>query len=525
MSLVLRDVSFSYDEDAAPALDAFSLVVPDGQRVAVLGCNGSGKSTLARLLNGLLVPQRGTVEVDSLATNEPANLPSVRRSLQVAFQNPENQQVGLTVFEDVAFGLANITVPTDEMVQRVREALAEVGLPLALDRPLASLSGGQLQRVALASVLALRPRYLVLDEVTSMLDPESRSHVLDSVRRAHAGGRISVIQITHHLDEVEDADRLVVLRDGRIAADGPPPGILGDHGLLAAAGLEPPYRWRLPSTVGKKTPGRPGTAKLDAALDDVTIHYDIPARWRRRPRRTPKGPSALQQTSLRLGGGIVAITGRSGAGKSTLVGALKGLRRPASGTVLIDGLDPWTTRSPELFDAIGYLLQRPEQQLFAPTVLQDVGFGLREDKEQRAKRYLEAVGLDPDVYGERSPFELSGGQQRRVALAGVLATAPRLLILDEPTAGLDLPSRTQVFQQMSDLRADGVGVVWISHQVTDILAVADRLVVLDSGTVVASGEPDVLLADPHLRAAQGWPLVPELDPAVEPGEALTRRVA
>lgn len=525
MSLILSDVRFGYDEGAAPVLDALDLTIPGGQRVALLGCNGSGKSTIARLLNGLLVPQRGRVEIDGLVTSEHSSLPDIRRLLQVVFQNPENQQVGLTIFEDVAFGLANISVPTGQMIDRVHEALAAVGLDLPIDRPLNSLSGGQLQRVALASVMALRPRYLVLDEVTSMLDPESRGHVLESMRRAHRSGGVGLVQITHHLDEVEDADRLVVLRNGRVEADGRPEDILGDHALLAEAGLEAPYRWRRSPTPLPAREDHPQEARLDAALDGVSIHYGAPARWRRKHRKPPTGRPSLDRASLRIGAEIVAIAGRSGAGKSTLVGALKGLRRPVEGAVALDGVDPWEARRPELFDAIGYLLQRPEQQLFAPTVAKDVAFGIREDPVERARAHLAAVGLDPDVYGERSPFELSGGQQRRVALAGVLAAGPRMLILDEPTAGLDLPSRTQVFRQMAALRAEGIGVVWISHQLTDILGVADRLIVLDGGTVVASGDPAVLLADPELRAANGWPLIPELDPGVEPGEALRRKVA
>ncbi len=531
--IVVDDVRFRYEPAAPEVVAGVSLSIDDGEHVALLGRNGSGKSSLARLLNGLHRPTGGAVRVDGLDVADPAQLPAVRRSVQMVFQTPENQQVGTTVFDDIAFGLANIAVPTAEMPDRAAAALAEVGLQVGLDRSVITLSGGELQRLALASVLALRPRHLVLDEVTAMLDPASRSQVLASIRRIRAESGLAVIQITHHLDEIEDADRAVVLNDGRVLAEGTVPEILADQALLARCGLEAPYRWRASGT--RRRVVRP---PIDPApvLELTGIGHDYAAQPRRRFGFRKPAPSStnpvLDGVELGLRGGeLVAIAGRSGAGKSTLLTILKGLLRPSAGSVAVRGVDPWAERQPELFDPIGYVFQHPERQLFAATVRADVGFGLRsaglsdEELAARVDASLQTVGLDPAEFGEHSPFALSGGQQRRVTFAGVFVTGPGVLILDEPTAGLDHPSRERLFGILADARARDLCVLWVSHRLEEILEHADRLVVLDRGRVAADGRPSEVLADELLRTRLGWPLLPELDPTIAEGCDRTRFLA
>lgn len=530
--IVVDDVRFRYEPEAPEVVAGLSLTVADGEHVALLGCNGSGKSTLARLLNGLHRPTGGTVRVDGLDVADPGQLPAVRRSVQLVFQTPENQQVGTTVFDDIAFGLANLAVPTAEMPARAAAALAEVGLEVEPNRSVTTLSGGELQRLALASVLALRPRHLVLDEVTAMLDPAGRAQVLAAIRRIRAEAGLAVVQITHHLDEIEDADRAVVLDRGRVLAEGAVAEILSDHELLARCGLEAPYRWR--AAVPRRLP--PETAAGGPVLDLAGVRHDYaaPARRRFRLRRPAPASTAavLEEVDLTLRGGeLVAIAGRSGAGKSTLLSILKGLLRPTSGSVAVRGVEPWTQRRPELFDPIGYVFQHPERQLFAASVRTDVGFGLShaglsdEEVAARVDQALWTVGLDPAELGDQSPFGLSGGQQRRVAFAGVLVTEPGVLILDEPTAGLDHPSRELLFGILDRARAGGLCVVWVSHRLEEILDHADRLVVLDEGRIAADGRPSAVLADELLRARLGWPLLPELDPAVAEGCDRTRFLA
>ena len=219
------NVSFSYDpHQLAPVIRDLDLRIPPGQHLALLGRNGSGKSTIARLVNGLYQPTRGSVRVDGYETSRPGELAAVRAAVQLVFQNPENQQVGTTVYEDIAFGLANRAVPTEQMEARARQALDKAGLDIDLNRDIRTLSGGELQRFALAGVLALRPRYLVLDEATSMLDPAGRARFLAGLARLTERGELGIIQITHHLDEIETADRAIVLIDGKMD--------LGEFGFL-----------------------------------------------------------------------------------------------------------------------------------------------------------------------------------------------------------------------------------------------------------------------------------------------------
>ncbi|HEY0189299.1 MAG TPA: energy-coupling factor transporter ATPase [Cellulomonas sp.] len=550
----LSRVRFSYSAPDGPEIvRGLDLAIAPGERVALLGANGSGKSTVARLVNGLNVATSGRVLVDGHDVSRPENLPPVRRLVQLVFQNPENQQVGTTVFQDIAFGLAGLGAPTGEMRGRAQDALETVGLDVGLDRDVLTLSGGELQRLALASVVALEPRYLVLDEITAMLDPAARATVLASVARLHRERGVGVVQITHHLDEVVDADRVVVVGDGVVQAEGSPAQIFADGPLLVRYGLRAPYRWQpqpsaaastaasagpSPSTTATSTTATGAPAEARVVARGVVHDYGVPTRGRRA--RATRRELARAADPLRLlarptltgvdlavrPGDLLALAGRSGAGKSTLVSILKGLLEPTLGTVHVDGTDPWAERDPAGFDRIGYVFQQPERQFFAVTVHDDVAFGLTaqhlppEQVDAIVAAALRRVGLDPDEVGQASPFALSGGQQRRAAFAGVLVGEPDVLVLDEPTAGLDEPSRAQLFAILDALRADGVAIVWVSHRLEEILEHADRLVVLDGGTVVADDDPATVIGDPAVRARLGWPLPDELDPDVERGAAL-----
>ncbi|MGO1537973.1 MAG: ABC transporter ATP-binding protein [Leucobacter sp.] len=513
----LDDVTFSYDAPfGEPQVRSVTLEIPHGQHVALLGSNGSGKSTLARLMNGLLVPQIGQVTVDGQVTAgagvDPAAGRRARAAVGLVFQNPENQQVGTTVYEDIAFGLANHGVQTDQMVERALQALDLVGLDIDLDRKITSLSGGQLQRQALASVLALEPRYLVLDEATSMLDPAGREQLLVALRGVKERVGIGIVQISHYLDEIVMADRAVVVIDGQIACDTTPKLLLSDPEMLSRAGLERPRTGV--SLIDLAIAARPGaTAKRGAqddapvfALRDATFTYD---RGRRKT-RAGSAPFALQATDFELWPGeLVAITGPSGAGKTTLLNLIKGVSKPTSGDIEVAGTDPWQRKHRGLFSEIGYVLQHPEHQLFATTVRGDIGFGLRgtglrpEQIATRAAEQLEKFGLSTDKL-EVSPFSLSGGQQRRVAMAGVFINYPRIILLDEPTAGLDSPSRDLLFETIHRERLEGAAVVWVSHRLEEIASHASRLVVLQSGRVIANDAPERVFGDTGLVARLGW---------------------
>lgn len=241
-------------------------------------------------------------------------------------------------------------------------------------------------------------------------------------------------------------------------------------------------------------------------LKDVSYAYGP-----KRNKRKPEGPRILDRIELVIEPGeTVALAGRSGSGKSTLLQLIKGFLEPAEGSLLLDGTAPYAAKRPELFDRIGYIFQYPEHQLFARTVREDIAFGLRsrklseEETDIKVREAMQAVGLDYEVYAERSPFELSGGEKRRAAIAGVIVLEPEVLILDEPTAGLDLPSRQGLFRLLERLNRTGTTILWVSHQLEEILAHAPRLLVLSGNRLLADGRPAELLSDPRVLEPLGW---------------------
>lgn len=247
--ITLRDVTFSYedlhdvnhDNMQKPALSQISLDIYPGEFVALLGRNGSGKSSLTRLLNGIELPSQGHVTVDGVATTDRHALQDIRRAVQIVFQNPENQQVGVTVGEDIAFGLSNIGYPQPDIVRRVAWAIQLVGLDADEERPVSQLSGGEKQKLALAAILALSPRYLILDESTSMLDPVARRQFVTTLLEIRAHTPFTLIYITHHVDEVMSADRWMLFHQGRLRAIAPPEELQTQLALLQECGVELPY--------------------------------------------------------------------------------------------------------------------------------------------------------------------------------------------------------------------------------------------------------------------------------------------
>lgn len=237
--VTVRDLTFRYEEGAKPALDNITLAIEEGSFVTVLGHNGSGKSTLAKLIGGILVPSGGTVEVCGLDTADEGTLDAIREQVGMVFQNPDNQIVSSVVEEDVAFAPENLGVPHDELVRRVREALSAVGMSEYAAHSTSLLSGGQKQRIAIAGILAMRPRMIVLDEPTAMLDPKGRKSIMEVLHRLVADG-MTVIHITHHMDEAVEADRVIVVDDGRILLDGTPHEVFAREDMLRNAGLTVP---------------------------------------------------------------------------------------------------------------------------------------------------------------------------------------------------------------------------------------------------------------------------------------------
>ncbi|NLE20351.1 MAG: energy-coupling factor transporter ATPase [Clostridiales bacterium] len=268
--LTVSDLEYRYDPESPPALTGVSFDVPRGQFLAVLGHNGSGKSTLAKLLNGLYLPTGGSVTVSGMDTREDRYTWDIRRTAGMVFQNPDNQLVATQVYDDVAFGLENIGVPTDEMPARIDEALRLTGMYDFRDRAPHLLSGGQKQRVAIAGILAMRPEALILDEATAMLDPQGRKEVLDTVRALNRDAGITVVWITHFMEEAALAGRVLVMDHGRVAMDGTPKAVFSQVDALRALRLDVPPMTRLARLLQERgVPARADILTVDEMVEEV----------------------------------------------------------------------------------------------------------------------------------------------------------------------------------------------------------------------------------------------------------------
>ena len=557
-----RGVSFSYD-GAVPALDGVDLNIEDGEFFCILGGNGSGKSTFAKHLNALLQPDAGAVRINGMDASDPELVYDIRSTAGMVFQNPDDQLVATLVEDDVAFGPENLGVPSAQIAQRVREALKGVGLVGFERHETHALSGGQKQRVALAGVLAMEPRVLILDEASSMLDPRGRKGLMKACRALHDRG-MTIVMITHFMEEAAEADRVAVFRAGRVAMLGTPGEVLTRADELAQLNLDMPASCCLGRTLRAKgvrvcaqvreadmvaeiaqayaersgtdiavQPSASDSRMLDnvspatdeAAASEPVIEishlshsYSLSARERRRwsKRSTaadasskralwgndPNSPWALRDVTLTVRRGeFLGLAGHTGSGKSTLVQHLNGLIRPQEGSVCALGLDLSNKKDAAAVKAkVGVVFQYPERQLFAESVAQDVAFGPRnlglpqDEVARRVASSLTRVGLDPAAIGDKSPFELSGGQQRRVAFAGVLAMEPEVLILDEPMAGLDPAARSDFLELIDRLHHGGLTVVMVSHSMDDLANCCDRIVVMNEGAVFAEGTPAQVFA-------------------------------
>lgn len=496
----LDHVTLRYGDSLA--LDDVTLEVCRGERVCVLGANGSGKSTLASVICGLLAPDEGDVELagHAVCTGGVPDLAAyrdARRQLGLVFQNPDDQIVTSVVADDVAFGPENLGVPRAQIAARVARELRRVAMEKYAHADPSRLSGGQRQRVCIAGALAMEPAVLVLDEPSSLLDVRGRAAIMRVMGRLAAAGA-TLVHVTHFMDEALAADRVIVMQHGHVALEGTPDEVFATKNaqVIEALGLEMPFEARLAAALRQAggaiaAPGAPSDEKpaapVPAAEPPAILARDLGFSY---------GPDAqaLDGVSLEVPvRATTAIVGQTGSGKSTLLRLLCGLEAADAGSLTVCGINAATKRGRcQVRRAVGYVMQHPERQLFAQTVAEDVAFGPRNqglsaaEVERRVAHALDLVGLADRR--DASPFELSGGQQRLAAIAGVLAMEPELLVLDEPTAGLDPRGRARLRALMTDLAAHGVTLLQVTHSMEDA-ARADHVVVLDQSHVLAAGTP------------------------------------
>ena len=565
-NIVVKDLSYQYtrrnenDEviETLSALSELNFSIEEGSFVCILGHNGSGKSTLAKLFNALQLPTEGTILVSGMDSREEKNIFPIRREVGMVFQNPDNQIIASVVEEDVGFGPENIGLPTDEIWQRVNNALSAVHMEAYRLKSPNHLSGGQKQRVAIAGTLAMEPKTIVLDEPTAMLDPSGRKEVLESVLELKRKKGISIILITHYMEEAVDADRILLMDSGKLVMDGSPREVFQNVERLKEYRMDVPLITELANKLQKKgfpiektilkkeeleeelfklkeegfvlqesftASELPGLSELSSkkpeAGDYIVEAEHLSAIFQE---GTAMESYALKDLSVKIRrGSLTAVIGHTGSGKSTLVQHLNGLIKAKSGEIFVSFREnPPLVKSgksflffkgkktviekkgrlslsEEGFDyralrfKVGLVFQYPEYQLFEETVLLDVMFGplnqgkSREDAEALAKDALASLGIGEELYA-KSPFELSGGQKRKVAIAGVLAMGPELLILDEPTAGLDPAGRDELFEEIAALRKNyAMTILLVSHSMDDVARYADEVLVLHQGELKLEG--------------------------------------
>ena len=521
VAATLLDVTFVHAKGVV-ALDHVSFSIPAGKRTCIVGANGSGKSTVASILSGLTAPDEGTVTFLGTTVVNDGQVDfeayqTIRPQLGLVFQNPEDQIICSVVADDIAFGLENLQVPSNQITPLVEEQITLGTLTEFASENPQMLSGGQQQRVAISGALVMKPQILILDEPSAALDVVHRNNVMGLVEKLRAAGK-TIVHVTHFMDEVVSADHVIALDDGRVAFEGTPEALFEQHELVECLHLEEPFAYQVAQALnnrgvvvckspsaqrmldeltgllataaqGARSARGAATAGCDAAggasesaavsVCDVTFSYQKPV---------------LKNISVDVQkGSHVAVIGSTGSGKSTLARLICALDTPDTGILCVTGLDTRQKQNRrKLHGIVGYVMQRPERQLFAQTVAEDVAFGPSNlslsacDITIAVNDALKLVGLSHKA--DASPFELSGGQQRLCALAGVIAMQPKVLVLDEPTSGLDPHYCSELRKIINAVLEDGCTVIELTHSMEDA-AETDQIVVLHEGDLVFSGTP------------------------------------
>ena len=477
-------------------------------------------------LNGVLTPAEGEISYRGTKITR-KTLKKLRQHIGIVFQDADNQIIASSVLAEVSFGPMNLKLPRSEVEERVNTALNYMNISQFKDRPPHYLSGGEKKRVSIADIIAMKSEIIIFDEPTAMIDPEGRKEVLKAIYDLNRLKHITIIYITHFLDEVSKADYLYVMKQGAITLEGSPETLFKMPDQLTENNLELPFEisfiaelrkkgLNIPKEIytkkqlleffkylqqeegflfsEKKVENQQKKCIAETEKEKGIVLKNISYQYKKRSAEETK--DALKDVSLSIKPGeFVAIVGKTGSGKSTLIQHLNGLLQPQSGQYFFEGQDIWSKKYDlkKLRQKVALCFQYPEYQLFEETILKDIAFGPKNlgfDKkkcEEKARYAMKLVGL-PAELEKVSPFLLSGGQKRRVALAGILAMEPEYLILDEPVAGMDAPGKRMLFQLLHHLNKDkGITIVLVSHNMDDVAAHADRVLIMEDGTLKMDG--------------------------------------
>ena len=556
----LTDVSFSYDKASERALSDVNLSIAPGEFVGVIGPSGAGKSTLAATLCGA-IPHHyrgsfyGAAHVDGRDTCE-ISLTNIARVVGSVAQDIDAQMVASVVEDELLFGLENFGVAHNRIEERMQRALDAAGIADLRHREIATLSGGQKQKVAIAAILALEPRVLVLDEPTAALDPVSSRMVFETLREVNRRAGVTVVVIEQMVALLSEfCERIVVMDEGRIALDGTPREVFAHAGELRRIGVDSPRVARVynslaarglvrgeepclnvaeaadmierlvsnrTSATGAPMPGAsagaPAPEPASTPGRPAVVPAPEPEPAAARPSATapvvlsvegasfayPGGGGAVRDLDLTVRAGeLVGVVGQNGAGKTTLTKLVNGLLKPQQGRVVSAGLDTRTTPVSAIAAHVATLFQNPDRQICKETVLDEVAFGLElhgttaAEARERAAAVIERFGLDP----ADAPFSLSRGQRQMVALASVVVLDPQLVILDEPTSGLDYRECMTVMETVRDMASRGSAVLMVCHDMEVVSDFAERLAVMADGRILERGMTGAVFADEPLMEA------------------------
>ena len=528
----VKNLSFWYMDSSRPALNKVNLKINAGETTLILGPSGCGKSTLALCLNGI-IPHRiqgrmeGEVIVDGMNTKE-RPLHELTQKVGIVFQDPETQFCTLYVEDEVAFGPENLCFPREEIDKRVSESLKKVHLLKYRKTRLDRLSGGEKQRVALASMLAMNPKIMIFDEPTSNLDPASTVEVFSMIREMSKDPEKTIILIEHKVDEIIDiVDKMVVMNsEGKVVDIGPPREIIGKIlERVEELGIWLPQISKLAAMISHRFEGIrreriPLTIEEGIEfLETLNVIHKLRGGKRREERRIldgeeaisvkdlsftyPDGTTALKSISLKVAkGDFLALVGGNGSGKTTLALCMIGAFRIPKGKVFLNGRDITSMTRYEIAKEVGYVFQYPEHQFVENKVYDEVAFSLRvrrvgeEEVRERVMNILRVFSLER--YIEANPFSLSQGEKRRLSVATMLVVEPDILILDEPTFGQDERNSRYIMQLLRKLNDRGKTIIMITHDMKLVAKYAKSVAVMLDGKIIYEGTVDELFENPQI---------------------------
>ncbi len=513
LSVTVSNLNFTYRNSNRKALDNINFKLNQGEMIAVMGRSGSGKSTLCRCLNGI-IPKfikgdlSGDIEIfgESIKSKP---IYQIAKDVGLVFQDFEYQLFSTNVELEVAFGPENLALPREEIERRIKHSLRMVGLTGFENRQPHTLSGGEKQRLAIASALSMRPRIMILDEPATDLDPIGRYEIFRSLAELKKDS-ISLLLVEHDIEDIIDSDKIMILNDGKIVAFDDSKNILTDIETFESYGIRPLQIPKLFAEIGSDT--LPFTAEsayeisgkfLKSLIDESKynslvkkdknrIYGDTIIEIKNLTYSYNKGKDALNNINLNIREGeFVAIIGQNGSGKTTLAKHLNGLLKPTAGKVICFRKDTSKTKITEISKSIGYVFQNPDHQIFANTVKEELMFGPKNlglSDEQTSNNITEALrAVHLEGYEDCDPFSLTKGERQRVAVASVLTCKPKVLILDEPTTGLDYIQQKSMMELLRSLNFFGHTIIIITHSLWVVAEYAHRAIVIHNGSIIIDG--------------------------------------